>query len=41
MRKIIFKIAQRLYFAHFLPWNAWSAIYDKYHRLFTIEEKYI
>ena len=40
MRKLIYKVTQKLYFAHVLPWKVWSPVYDKWHRLFRIEEKY-
>lgn len=40
MRKLIYKIAQKMYFAHLIPWKVWSPIYDRYHVLFSIEDKY-
>lgn len=41
MRKLIYKLCQRLYFRKLLPWKLWSPIYDKYHVLFAIDEKYV
>ena len=40
MRKLIYKVVQRLYFAGLMPWRVWSAVYDRWHRLFDIESKY-
>ena len=40
MRKLIYKIAQNLYKMHLIPWAVWSPIYDHFHRLFTIDQKY-
>lgn len=40
MRKLIYKIAQKMYFRKLLPWKIWSPIYDKYHTLVEIEDKY-
>ena len=40
MRKLIYKVIQRLYFMHIVPWKVWSPIYDKWHRLFEIDKKY-
>lgn len=40
MKKFIYKIAQKMYFAHLLSWKVWSPIYDRWHRLFDIDDKY-
>ena len=40
MKKLIYKIARKMYFAHMIPWKVWSPIYDRYHVLFSIEDKY-
>jgi len=39
--KLIYKIAQFLYFKKLLPWKVWSPIYDRFHVLFPIEKKYL
>ena len=41
MRKLIYKVTQRLYFMHIVPWKVWSPIYDKWHKLFEIDKKYV
>lgn len=41
MRKLIYKIAQKMYFAKLLPWKVWSPIYDRWHILFDIDKKYV
>ena len=41
MRKLIYKIAQKLYFAKVISWKVWSPIYDRWHILFNIEDKYM
>ena len=33
MRKLIFKLCQKLYFRHLIPWRIWSPVYDRWHRL--------
>ena len=40
MRKLIYKLTQKLYFAKLLPWKLWSPIYDRYNKLFEIDKKY-
>ena len=40
MAKIVYKICQKLYFANLLPWKVWSPVYDRWHILFDIEDKY-
>ena len=41
MRKLIYKIAQKMYFAKLLPWKVWSPIYDHWNTLFDIDKKYV
>lgn len=41
IRKIIFKVAQKMYFKKLLPWKIWSPIYDRFHVLFEIDKKYV
>ena len=40
MRRLIYKITQKMYFRKLLPWKVWSPIYDRFHTLVEIEDKY-
>lgn len=40
MRKLLYKVAQSLYFRKLLPMCIWSPIYDRWHKLFDIDKKY-
>lgn len=40
MRKLIYKLAHVLYKAHILPWALWSPVYDRFHGLLKIEDRY-
>lgn len=32
IKRLIFRVAKRLYVMHLLPWCIWSPIYDAWHR---------
>ena len=40
MGKLIYKIAQKMFRRGWIPWEVWSPIYDRYHVLFDLEDKY-
>ena len=41
MRKMIYKVFQKMYFKGLIPWKVWSPIYDHFHVLFDIDKKYL
>ena len=40
MGKAIYRMCQKLHKHHLLPWFIWSAVYDKWHRLFDHGEQW-